>query len=85
MPNCTMSAPTDHTLFPLAVIIRLLPGPWQKRRPCKRDEPTLAELLADPIFHQLMSSDGVGVEQFTALISEARAGLRRRDDLSRLG
>ncbi len=41
-------------------------------------EPSLSDVLRDPIIHQVMRRDGVSAEQLTAVIAQAQSGLRRR-------
>jgi len=48
---------------------------WHRR---VHGEPSLTEVLADPIVHLVMGRDGVAPEELTALIERARCGLRRR-------
>ncbi|KIL98015.1 hypothetical protein CCC_01076 [Paramagnetospirillum magnetotacticum MS-1] len=38
-------------------------------------EPTLDEVMADPIIHRLMDRDGVALESLTTLIAEVRGRL----------
>ncbi|TCS63653.1 hypothetical protein [Varunaivibrio sulfuroxidans] len=39
-------------------------------------EPSLDEVLGDPITHKLMASDGVDLSELTGLIAQSRRNLR---------
>lgn len=39
-------------------------------------EPSLDEVLGDPITHKLMASDGVALSELTGLIAQSRRNLR---------
>ena len=39
------------------------------------EEPALAEVLADPLVHQVMRRDGVSLQQLRAVIAEAQCAL----------
>jgi len=41
-------------------------------------EPPLGEVLSDPLIHQIMRRDGVGMAELLRVITEARLGLRKR-------
>jgi hypothetical protein len=45
------------------------------------EEPTIAEILSDPIVHLLMRRDRVDEPELTALIETARHSLKRREAL----
>jgi len=40
-------------------------------------EPSIAEMLADPLVHAVMRRDGIGACQVMAAVHEARTHLRR--------
>jgi hypothetical protein len=43
------------------------------------DEPTLHEMLRDPIMQRLMTSDGITKTQLLSLVAAARSRLREDD------
>ncbi len=45
-------------------------------------EPTLADLLTDPIVHRLLASDGVLSDHLIDLIADVKVRLARRDRFS---
>ncbi len=45
------------------------------RRFCGNDEPSLAELLGDPMMARLIASDGVAHEDLTSLVDSVRSRL----------
>jgi hypothetical protein len=48
----------------------------------KNTEPTVDELLADPITHQLMSRDGVETGEVLAVVERAKESIRRNREWS---
>ncbi len=47
--------------------------------PPSMDEPTLHEMLRDPIMQRLMTSDGITKTQLLSLVAAARSRLREDD------
>lgn len=50
----------------------------QDRLFCGNIEPTIDELLSDPIAHLLRSRDGIAVDDVLAAVERAKTALRRR-------
>lgn len=63
-------------LFSAAAIPAGRPGSlWDCVRPALGPEPTLRDMLADPVMRRMMASDGVGEAQLLSIIEGARRRL----------
>jgi len=74
--SCDCSLPTGAGAKPVWALVAdrpsqgLSPVAWPA-------EPSLAEMVGDPMFQQLMASDRISMESFTGLVSSVRQRLER--------
>ncbi len=71
----------SRSIRPAPLRATLAAPPYDPRNswdPWRFGEPSLAEIMADPIIHQVMAGDGMAPAQVWSVLEDARAALARR-------
>ena len=73
MPTASLSLAASTDRLPLLPLKRKASGRFSGR-----GEPSIDELMGDPIFDRLLASDGLGQDHLRQMIADARAKLAGR-------